>query len=137
MNLGVAGLLRSKIWVMRFVRQFGDDGVACTRSVPSETRYAIPESHSHQLLCVFRKLATTVLTRVGLLGLVTSWTSCELAVARSRKCFVRVLSWLSSASLQARTIWAPPASPTPDGPGIWNRNFGCRASVQSTIEVPF
>src|SRR6266436_9359164 len=88
MNFGSAGLLKSKICVIRVVRQLGKDGVAVASPVPSETRYAIPVSHCHQLLCVFGRFATTVFTSVGLLGFVTSYTSCELAVARSRYCLV-------------------------------------------------
>src|SRR6266481_3268704 len=72
MNFGSLGLLRSKICVIRVVRQLGKDGFAVASPVPSETRYAIPVSHCHQLLCVFGRFATTVFTRLGLLGLVTS-----------------------------------------------------------------
>src|SRR5262245_16985614 len=135
MNTGFSGLLRSKICVMRFDRQAGKGGTAVARLVPSETRYAMPVLHSQKLLCVSPRLATTVFTSDGLAGLVTSYTSCELAVARKRYCLAR-LARGSSAPLHARTICAPPASPSPDGPGMCFRYTGRFGSVTSMIEVP-
>ena len=52
---------------MRLVRQ--PDGA------PSETRYAIPVSHSHQFLCVLLRPSSTVVSRAGFAGSVTSQTS--------------------------------------------------------------
>ena len=50
-----------------------------------ETRYAMPVSHSHQLLCVSRRPLTMTVMIAGFSGLVTSHISCaEVPKERSR-----------------------------------------------------
>src|SRR5438477_2825651 len=115
---------------MRFTRQPG----------APPTKYAIPVSHSHQLLCVSWRPVTTAVIRLGFVGSVTSHSSCPLP-PKLRNRYVLLLSARgSSFPSHTRTIWAPPDSPTAPGvggsPGICDRYFGCLGSVTSTIEVP-
>src|SRR5262249_5316221 len=102
-----------------------------------ETRYAIPVSHSHQLLCVSRRPLTTTVRRPGFAGSVTSQISCP-DVPKLRSRYTLVLSARGrSLPLQTRTICAPPASPRPPvSPGMWARSRGFFGSVTSTIDVP-
>src|SRR5579863_5676910 len=111
------------------------------------TRYAIPVSHSHQLLCVLLKPASTVVTNFGAAGSVTSQIWCDslapaLPNARSRN--QRPAVPLAEAlgrvfPPHTLTICAPAAAKEPligAGPGMWNRNLGLRTLVTSMIEVP-
>src|SRR5580692_6315826 len=114
---------------MRFVRQPG----------APETRYAIPESHSHQLLCVSRKPLSTTVRRLGFAGSDTSQTSWEdVPRARSRYTLF-LLARGNSLPSHTRVICAPPDSPGPGvrgSPGMCARYFGFFGSVTSTIDVP-
>src|SRR5437016_1719073 len=65
-SFGAAGFERSYTCVMRRMRQSGNP----------ETTYAIPESHSHQFLCVPLSPFDSVETSEGFVGSVTSHTSC-------------------------------------------------------------
>src|SRR3989338_2732994 len=97
----------------------------------------MPVSHSQKLLCVLRRSDTTVETFAGFSGVVTSHTSWpELPYERRRYTLLR--SALGSvAPLQTRAICAPPCSPAPASPGMWNRYRGERGFVTSRIDVPF
>src|SRR5258705_2075471 len=112
------------MFVMRGVRQAGSP----------LTRYAMPVSHSHQLLCVSFSPVTMVETFVGFSGVVTSQTSCpDVPIGRRRN--VLFLSAFGSP-LHARTIcdWPGPcASPTP---GMCAMYFGALGFVTSTTDVP-
>src|SRR5512147_3114829 len=73
MNWGLEGLLRSKTCVTRFTRQPGT----------AETRYAMPVEHSHSFLCVAVNGPETAIGVLGAAGFVTSYSSCDVDVARS------------------------------------------------------
>src|SRR5687767_11738049 len=102
-----------------------------------DTRYAMPVSHSQKLLCVLRSPATTVVIFAGFSGVVTSHTSCpELPNDRRRYTLLRS-AFGSVLPLHTRAICAPPCSPAPASPGMWNRYRGDRGLVTSRIDVPF
>src|ERR1700674_4029494 len=114
---------------MRFVRQPG----------APETRYAIPESHSHQLLCVSRKPLSTTVKRLGFAGSDTSHTSWDEVPRARSKYTLFLLARGSSLPSHTRVICAPPDSPGPamrGSPGMCARYFGCLGSVTSTMDVP-
>src|SRR2546426_12209681 len=107
----------------------------------------MPVSHSHQFLWVpvrfpmMGLFPETVRTGSGLLGSVTSQTSCaELANPRS---MYTLLSRIGSVPpSHTRTNWAPPLVGVAGGvtgvpTGMWTRNFGRRGSETSRIEEPF
>src|SRR2546430_4840391 len=91
----------------------------------------MPVSHSHQLLWASLRLSTGVETSTGLLGSVTSKTSCP-CVPFSRSRYVLPGTPLGRVlPSHARTIWAPPASPAPAGPGMWKRSEEHTSELQS------
>src|SRR5215469_12735654 len=104
-----------------------------------ETRNAMPESHSHQLLCVSRRPLSTTFSRVGFDGSLTSHISCE-EVPRERSRYTFFLSARgNSLPSHTRVICAPPVSPGPGmrgSPGMCARYLGALGSVTSTMDVP-
>src|ERR1700685_664466 len=114
---------------MRLVRQPG----------APETRYAMPLSHSHQLLCVSTKPLSTTVKRLGLAGSDTSHTSCEEVPRARSKYTLFLLARGSSLPSHTRVICAPPDSPGPGmrgSPGMCATYLGFFGSVTSTMEVP-
>src|SRR5207248_2242222 len=100
------------------------------------TRYAMPVSHSHQLLCVSRSPLTTTVSRFGFDGSVTSHTSCAV-FPKLRSRYTLLLSARGNVlPSHTRTICAPPCSACPGSPGMCATYLGCFGLVTSRIDVP-
>src|SRR5690242_16230122 len=125
MNTGFSGSERSYTWVMRRTRH---------PSTP-DTRYAMPVSHSHQLLFGSLRFSDTVVRSTGFAGSATFQIWWARPPKVRRRYTLALSPFGSCAPSHTRVIWAPPASARPGWPGMCARYLGRLGSVTSTIDV--